>query len=957
MPNNHSYNKVLVIGAGPIIIGQGCEFDYAGTQACKALKEEGCYVVLVNSNPATIMTDPGVAHATYVEPITSSILQDIIDKERPDAILPTMGGQTALNATLELADSGVLDRYGIKVLGPSLETIRRAEHRQLFSELLHRHGLPALPSFLLTCLDQLPDVEQTIGLPVMVRSSFTLGGHGSGIATTAADLQRICREQLKQTSSGLLIEPAISGWKEIELELIVDQSDSAIVVCGIENIDPMGVHTGDSITVAPIQTLTDNEYQAIRTTAFAVVKALGMRGGGCNVQFAINPTTGTVACIEVNPRVSRSSALASKATGFPIATISTKLALGYRLHEIRNDRISFPASFEPALDYIVVKIPYFNFEKFATAPCHLASSMKAVGEAMAIGRTFQEALHKAIDSLDGRPCGLQSLSSPSLHTALAEPHPMRLWYIAEAFRHNWTVEQIHSLTHYDPWFLTEIETLVRTEQEIAYIGLQQKNEPTGCPLIQESHWRAWKQAGFSDARLATLLHVSEEQIWQLRHEMGITPTYKRIDTCAAEFVTSSSYLYSSFEEECEAHPTSRPKVLVLGSGPNRIGQGIEFDYCCVHAVEALKGLGYETIMVNCNPSTVSTDHDISDRLYLEPLTVERIHEIAVVERPVGLLIQCGGQTPLNAGRHLSKRGLPILGTQFPSIDCCEDREQFRHLIAECGLTQPRNATATTPQQAHEEASAIGYPIVVRPSYVIGGASIDFIPDVAALNAYCVSHPNVFMAPVLVEQWLAHGIEAEVDAIADGSDVYICGVIEHLDPVGIHSGDSICALSPVTLSPPIQETLKQHTRQLALALGIKGFINVQFCIQGEKVYILEANPRASRTIPLLSKVASIPFVSIATRCMAGSSLQSQGYWGEAAHRFSGLKVPVFPFQQMGVAEKNLGPRMVSTGETLSIGKTFREAFSKAVISIDRSLLLSPRIKKEMSQIDVYSTYRL
>ena len=952
MPKDPTLQKILVIGAGPILIGQGCEFDYSGTQACKALREEGCHVVLMNSNPATIMTDPETADTTYIEPLILPSLEMIIERERPDALLPTMGGQTALNLTWELAQKGILDRYGVRIIGLSLPTLAYAEKRDLFHACLMEQGLPTLPSSFITSLDELSSIGQTIGFPVIVRSSFTLSGYGGGIAHTQEELFRLCQEGLAISPSGLLIEQSLEGWKEFELEVMRDYRGNAIVVCGIENIDPMGVHTGDSITVAPIQTLTDKEYQKMRLAAFQVMEAVKMCSGGCNVQFAIDPSSGEMFSIEINPRVSRSSALASKATGFPIAKIAAKLALGYSLDELQNDLCSFPASFEPTLDYVVVKIPSFPFDRFPQCSRKLTPSMKAVGEVMAIGRTFQEALQKAICSLDVGSHGLDSKKSEKreekelLLSLLKEAHPQRLHLIAEAFRVFIPFQTVQELTRYDPWFLEEIKVLVETEQEIEITPLQ---SVTYALLLE------WKRKGFSDRRLATLMQVSEEAVWQKRKAFSLTPTYKRVDTCAGEYRTHSSFFYSSFEEECEVPRTAKPKVIVLGSGANRIGQGIEFDYCCVHGLQAIRAMGYEAIMVNNNPSTVSTDYESSDRLYLEPLTREKILEIVLLEKPLGILIQLGGQTPLNVGRELFKKGLPLLGTAFPSIELCENRELFRSFLSSLSLQQPHNGSFTHLEEALEATKQIGYPLIVRPSYVIGGSSIECIHDENHLVQY-VKNLVPSSDPILIEEFLEGGVEVEVDAIGDGSDIFVCGVIEHLDPVGIHSGDSICSLTPLTLSQEIQQELKAQTRKMGLALGIIGLFNVQFSVLDQKtLYVLEVNPRASRTIPLLAKITRTPLVRIATRCMLGQSLLSQGYAGEAQAHFCGVKVPVFPFSRMGCTNRSLGPRMLSTGEILGLGTSHTEAFMKGSFSIDPSLPLSPLVRQTLSSLSSFANY--
>jgi len=860
MPLDRSIKRVLVIGAGPIVIGQGCEFDYSGTQGCKALREEGCKVILLNSNPATVMTDRHIADAVYIEPIVSEIVEKILYRERPDSLLATMGGQTALNCTLEMAKLGILKKYGINLLGLSLDTIEKAENRELFKEGMLKIGIDVPKSF---SIDQ-----KDISFPVIVRCSYTLGGQGGGVAHCMEELEQILAEAA-QFSEKVLIEESVIGWKEYELEVMRDRGGNCLVVCGIENLDPMGVHTGDSITVSPIQTLTDKEYQLMRKMAFRVMEAIGMVSGGCNVQFAVNPKTGRMLCIEVNPRVSRSSALASKATGYPIAKIAAKLALGYHLDELQH-------SFEPAIDYVVTKIPRFTFEKFPQANQQLTTYMKSVGEVMGIGRTFKESFNKAISSLD----------------------------VEKAF--------LPRKNGYDPWFLNQINEL---EEEIVKGPLER---------VDFSQLHRWKQMGFSDEKLALLLNCTEREIFELRENFKLHPVYKRVDSCSAEFPTETAYMYSTYEQECESNPTSKKKILVLGSGPNRIGQGIEFDYCCVHAVKAIRELGYESILLNCNPETVSTDYDTTDRLYFEPLTLEHVREVIHIEKPVGTIIQFGGQTPLNIGKHLDREGLPLLGTPFASIDLAEDRKKFQLFAARLGIKQPRNGFFSSRGEALKLAKKIGFPMILRPSYVIGGTGIEIIQNESELNSYCAT------PPVLMEEFLEGALEVEVDAISDGREVFICGIVEHIEPAGIHSGDSMSFLSPYRLKSEAQSALMEQTRKIGLALGVVGLFNVQFAIHKEEILVLEVNPRASRTVPLLSKTTGLPLVQIATKAILGLSLKEQGMLSKADPKYLGLKLPVFPFERLHLKNETLGPQMKSTGEVLCIGKTFEELFMKAKV---------------------------
>lgn len=992
MPKNSGLKKILVIGSGPIVIGQGCEFDYSGTGACRALRQEECFVILVNPNPATLMTDIEVADATYMEPITKEVLEQIIEKERPDALLPTMGGQLSLNCTKELARCGILEKYGVEIIGLSLHTLECTENRKLFHHTLQTLNVPVLPALFLTDLEQISSVRNLIGFPVIVRTSYTLSGYGGGFASNESELLSLCRIGLDISPEGVLIEKSIVGWKEYELEVMQDALGNRIVVCGIENVDPMGVHTGDSITVAPIQTLTDKEYQKMRSFAFAVMEAVGMTSGGCNVQFAVHPQTQEMVCIEMNPRVSRSSALASKATGVPIAKLSAKIALGYLLHELHNDLAQFSAFFEPSLDYVVVKMPSFAFDKFPQANQTLTSSMKAVGEVMAIGGNFQEALQKAIQSLEQHREGLEPIKGDG-DMFIETPCPERLWLIAQCFRDNWPLHLVQEKTGWDPWFLREIQDLVHTERAIV---------STPFSSLSVSQLCAWKKQGFSDKRLADLLCVQEEEIRGLR--LG-TLTYRRIDSCAAEFVNQTAFFYSSYAESCEARPSLRKKIIVLGSGPNRIGQGLEFDYCCVHSLKAIREAGFEAVMVNCNPSTVSTDYDVSDKLFLEPLSFEKVFDVVQHELPQGVMVQCGGQTPLHLSKRLVMHQVSLLGTSFDSIDCCEDRLQFRVLLQELGLSQPKNCSLTDlclnkmmnglyesplPCTVNMESCSddnmsraakdklqslasctgnssscsgikeIDFPVIVRPSYVIGGARMQILKSRQEFSDYIHAYAS-FSESLLVEQCVQEGLEVEVDAICDGSEIFICGIIEHVDPVGIHSGDSICSLSPRTLTKDLQEELKRQTILLAKRLHIIGFLNVQFCIVDQMtIFVLEVNPRASRTIPLLSKVSGLPLVHIATNCMLARSLRSQGCVNEAAHAFFGCKIPIFPFARLGIEQPILGPRMVSTGEILGIGRTHEEAFAKCISYIDDSLWPTKKAKKEFScqkSVARYSIYRL
>ncbi len=929
MPKQTDIQRVLLIGAGPIVIGQACEFDYSGAQACKALREAGCEVILVNSNPATIMTDPEMADAIYIEPITWRTVAGIIEREQPDALLPTMGGQTALNCALDLERHGVLAKHQVKMIGATREAIDKAEDRDLFRQAMHRIGLDMPRSRIAHNLEQARAAQVEIGFPTIIRPSFTMGGSGGGIAYNLEEFEAICRRGLDLSpTSELLIEESIAGWKEYEMEVVRDCQDNCIIVCAIENLDPMGVHTGDSITVAPAQTLTDKEYQIMRNASLAVLREIGVDTGGSNVQFAINPADGRMIIIEMNPRVSRSSALASKATGFPIAKVAAKLAIGYTLDELQNDITGgvTPASFEPSIDYVVTKIPRFAFEKFPQADSSLTTQMKSVGEVMAMGRTFQESLHKAIRGLETGVCGLEPLLPPdqeqaALQRLLSHPGAERLWYLADALRAGMAEEDVQAATRIDPWFVAQIADLVREETQVQQQGLS---------ALDQTRLRRLKRKGFADQRLAQLLGVTETTIRAHRHQLGIRPVYKRVDTCAAEFASGTAYLYSTYEESCESEPTQRDKIMVLGGGPNRIGQGIEFDYCCVHAALAMRADGYETIMVNCNPETVSTDYDTSDRLYFEPLTLEDVLEIVDLEQPKGIIVHYGGQTPLKLARDLEAAGAPIIGTSPDSIDLAEDRERFQHLVDQLGLKQPPNRTATNTAEAISRATEIGFPLVVRPSYVLGGRAMEIVHDNAGLERYMQQAVAVSnQSPVLLDRFLDDAIEVDIDAICDGKQVLIGSVMEHIEQAGVHSGDSACSLPPYTLSSEIQQQLHEQVRALAHGLQVVGLMNTQFAIQGDTIYLLEVNPRASRTVPFVSKAIGLPLAKIAARCMVGKTLAEQQVTQipQPAHYF--VKEAVFPFNKFPGVDTILGPEMKSTGEVMGVGNTFGEAFAKAM----------------------------
>ena len=928
MPKRTDISSILIIGAGPIIIGQACEFDYSGAQACKALREEGYRVILVNSNPATIMTDPEMADSTYIEPITWQAVEKIIATERPDALLPTMGGQTALNCALDLAKHGVLKNYNVELIGASREAIDKAEDREKFKKAMKNINLNSARSAIAHSLEEALQVQAMVGYPTIVRPSFTMGGSGGGIAYNREEFLSICEHGLEASpTKELLIEESVIGWKEFEMEVVRDKLDNCIIVCAIENIDPMGVHTGDSITVAPAQTLTDKEYQIMRNASIAVLREIGVETGGSNVQFAINPEDGRMLVIEMNPRVSRSSALASKATGFPIAKVASKLAIGYTLDELRNDitNEATPVSFEPAIDYVVTKIPRFAFEKFPQANDRLTTQMKSVGEVMAIGRTFQESFQKALRGLETGSDGLgeKTTDIEIIETELGDPGPERIWYIADAFRCGMELKEVHALTKIDLWFLVQIEDLVKQEQSLADKSL---NEIDPSALLK------LKRSGFSDKRLAKLLNIEQTTVRNERHRHNIRPVYKRVDTCAAEFATHTAYMYSTYEEECEALPTDRKKIIVLGGGPNRIGQGIEFDYCCVHAALALREDGFETIMVNCNPETVSTDYDTSDRLYFEPLTLEDVLEIVELEKPFGVIVQYGGQTPLKLARDLEANGVPIIGTSPDMIDCAEDRERFQKLLHQLGLKQPVNRTARDYEAALTAADEIGYPLVVRPSYVLGGRAMEIIHEKLDLERYMreavkVSHDS----PVLLDHFLNNAIEVDVDAICDGKNVLIGGVMEHIEQAGVHSGDSACSLPPFSLSSAMKKELNGQTAAMARALQVVGLMNVQFAIQGDVVYVLEVNPRASRTVPFVSKATGLQLAKIAARCMVGITLPQQGLSDEVIPSYYSVKEAVFPFIKFPGVDTILGPEMKSTGEVMGVGYTFAEAFVKSQLA--------------------------
>jgi len=933
MPKRTDIKSILILGAGPIVIGQACEFDYSGAQACKALREEGYRVILVNSNPATIMTDPVMADATYIEPITWKTVEKIIEKEQPDALLPTMGGQTALNCALDLEKHGILDKHGVEMIGANADTIDKAEDRDRFDKAMRKIGLECPRATIAHSMAEAWEVADDIGFPCIIRPSFTMGGSGGGIAYNRDEFEEICTRGLDLSPTNeLLIDESLIGWKEYEMEVVRDKNDNCIIVCAIENFDAMGVHTGDSITVAPAQTLTDKEYQIMRNASLAVLREIGVETGGSNVQFGVNPDTGRMVVIEMNPRVSRSSALASKATGFPIAKVAAKLAVGYTLDELRNEITGgvTPASFEPSIDYVVTKIPRFTFEKFPQADARLTTQMKSVGEVMAIGRTFQESLQKAMRGLEVGSDGFEEKvdlnttdGQETLTQELNVPGAERLWYIGDAFRAGMTVDEVFNNTHVDPWYLVQIEDLIKEEAALKSAGKADIDRDTLFRL---------KRKGFSDARLAKLLSISEVSLRKLRHDLDIRPVYKRVDTCAAEFASSTAYMYSSYEEECEADVSDREKIVVIGGGPNRIGQGIEFDYCCVHAALAMRDDGYETIMINCNPETVSTDYDTSDRLYFEPITLEDVLEIIHVEKPKGVIVQYGGQTPLKLARGLEAAGVPIIGTSPDAIDRAEDRERFQQMIGRLGLIQPENATVRSHEEGILAAREIGYPLVVRPSYVLGGRAMEIVYDEEELvrymrNAVLVSNDS----PVLLDHFLNAAIEVDIDAISDGKDVVIGGIMQHIEQAGVHSGDSACSLPPYTLPKDVQDEMREAVRKMAIELDVVGLMNVQLAWQGGQIYVIEVNPRASRTVPFVSKAIGVSLAKVAARCMAGKSLAEQGFTQEIVPTYYSVKESVFPFNKFPAVDPILGPEMKSTGEVMGIGDSFDEAFAKAALA--------------------------
>ena len=930
MPKRGDIESILILGAGPIVIGQACEFDYSGAQACKALREEGYRVILVNSNPATIMTDPAMADATYIEPVEWQTVARIIDRERPDAILPTMGGQTALNCALKLAAEGVLNKYGVEMIGATKDAIDKAEDRELFDQAMKRIGLETPRAALAHSLEAAFEVLEDIGFPCIIRPSFTMGGSGGGIAYNRDEFEAICQRGLDLSPTNeLLIDESLIGWKEYEMEVVRDRNDNCIIICSIENFDAMGVHTGDSITVAPAQTLTDKEYQIMRNASLAVLREIGVETGGSNVQFGLCPDTGRMVVIEMNPRVSRSSALASKATGFPIAKIAAKLAVGYTLDELANEITGgrTPASFEPSIDYVVTKIPRFAFEKFATADARLTTQMKSVGEVMAIGRTFQESVQKALRGLEVGSHGFEPRitvtdadTRAELVDALTNPGAERIWYVADAFRSQFSLEEVAGYSGIDPWFLVQIEELMALEASL---------DGRGVEHLDRAEWRQLKRKGFSDARLATLLHTSEDQVRERRQELGLRPVYKRVDTCAAEFATSTAYMYSTYEEECEAAPTDRRKIVVLGGGPNRIGQGIEFDYCCVHAALAMREDGYETIMVNCNPETVSTDYDTSDRLFFEPVTLEDVLEIIDLEQPEGVIVQFGGQTPLKLARNLARAGVPIIGTTPDQIDRAEDRERFQQMIQKLGLRQPENTTVRSVDEAINAAAEIGYPLVVRPSYVLGGRAMEIVYREEDLLRYMRDAVRVSEdSPVLLDSFLSAAIEVDIDAVSDGETVVIGAIMQHIEQAGVHSGDSACSLPPYSLATEVQDQMREVVRAMALELGVCGLMNVQLAYQDDEIYVIEVNPRASRTVPFVSKAVGISLAKIAARCMAGQTLAEQGVEGEVVPPYYAVKEAVLPFNKFPGIDPILGPEMKSTGEVMGTGDTFAAAFARA-----------------------------
>ncbi len=958
MAKRTDIKSILIIGAGPIVIGQACEFDYSGAQACKALREEGYRVVLVNSNPATIMTDPNMADATYIEPITWQIVEKIIAKEKPDAILPTMGGQTALNCALDLAKHGVLEKYNVEMIGASRDAIDMAEDREKFKQAMTRIGLASARSAIAHSMEEALQVQQVMGFPTIIRPSFTMGGSGGGIAYNREEFVEICERGLEASPTReLLIEESLLGWKEFEMEVVRDRNDNCIIICSIENLDPMGVHTGDSITVAPAQTLTDKEYQIMRDASIAVLREIGVETGGSNVQFSINPEDGRMVVIEMNPRVSRSSALASKATGFPIAKVAAKLAVGYTLDELKNDITggATPASFEPTIDYVVTKIPRFAFEKFPQANDRLTTQMKSVGEVMAIGRTFQESFQKALRGLEVGVNGLDSKYTDrgAVISEIGNPGPDRIWAVGDAFRLGMSVEEVFNVSKIDPWFLVQIEDLILQEQSLSGRTLES---------LSAEELRALKRCGFADERIASLLGIFSSSVRAYRHALKVRPVFKRVDTCAAEFSTNTAYMYSTYEEECESHPTDKQKIMVLGGGPNRIGQGIEFDYCCVHAALAMREDGYETIMVNCNPETVSTDYDTSDRLYFEPLTLEDVLEVVAVEKPIGVIVQYGGQTPLKLAKGLEKNGVPIIGTTPDMIDCAEDRARFQAMLRKLDFKQPPNRTASNVSDGIAGAEEIGYPLVMRPSNVLGGRAMEIIHEQPDLERYMrdaeeMSKTYPERMPILLDRFLNDAIEVDVDAVSDGKDILIGGIMEHIEQAGVHSGDSACSLPPYSLSGKLQDELRRQTVAMAKELKVIGLMNVQFAIQGETVYVLEVNPRASRTVPYVSKATGVPLAKVAARCMAGQSLVQQGVTEEVIPPYYSVKEAVFPFIKFPGVDTILGPEMKSTGEVMGVGDTFAEAFVKSQLAAsvklpkDGKVFISVRDEDKVGAIEI------
>ena len=952
MPKRTDIQSILILGAGPIVIGQACEFDYSGAQACKALREEGYRVILVNSNPATIMTDPAMADATYIEPIEWQTVAKIIEKERPDAVLPTMGGQTALNCALALHDNGVLEKYGVELIGATQEAIHKAEDRHLFDEAMKRIGLECARARIVHSLDEALEVPKEFGFPVIIRPSFTMGGSGGGIAYNWQEFEEICLRGLDLSPTNeLLIDESLLGWKEYEMEVVRDKNDNCIIVCSIENFDPMGVHTGDSITVAPAQTLTDKELQIMRNASLAVLREIGVETGGSNVQFAVNPENGRLVVIEMNPRVSRSSALASKATGFPIAKVAAKLAVGYTLDELQNDITggATPASFEPSIDYVVTKIPRFTFEKFGDADARLTTQMKSVGEVMAIGRTFQESLQKAMRGLEVGSAGFEPKVNlqeedfaAHIRRDLTTPGAERLWYVGDAFRAGMTVDEVFEVSAIDRWFLVQIEDIIRHEKHLTSIPLSD---------ISAEYMFQLKRKGFSDKRLADLLSMSQRAVRRHRQKQGIRPVYKRVDTCAAEFSTSTAYMYSTYEEECEAAVSDREKIMVIGGGPNRIGQGIEFDYCCVHAALACREAGYETIMVNCNPETVSTDYDTSDRLYFEPVTLEDVLEIVAKEQPKGVIVQFGGQTPLKLARALESEGVPIIGTTPDAIDRAEDRERFQQMLNRLGLKQPSNAIVRSTEEAVRMAGEVGYPLVVRPSYVLGGRAMEIVYREEELRAYMREAVQVSDdAPVLLDHFLNAAIEVDIDAVSDGTDVVIGGIMQHIEQCGVHSGDSACSLPPYSLPADVQDQMRAQVKKMALELGVVGLMNVQLAYQGGEIYVIEVNPRGSRTVPFVSKCIGESLAKIAALCQTGKTLKELGFTEEIVPDYYSVKEAVFPFNKFPAVDPILGPEMKSTGEVMGVGSSFAEAYAKAQLGAGDALPTSGNVFVSVRDFD-------